>query len=379
MDDKKILLTGDRPTGRLHLGHYVGSLRNRVELQKREDIDKFFIMIADTQALTDNYGNPAKVKDNIIQVALDDLACGISKDKACIFIQSQVPELFELTCYFLDLVTVSRLERNPTVKNEIQQKGFEESIPAGFLTYPVSQASDILAFDTDIVPVGEDQAPMIEQTNEIARRFNYLYGDTFKEVKMLLPENRSACRLPGTDGKSKMSKSLNNCIYISDDENTVNQKVKTMFTDPLHLRVEDPGHTDNNPVFIYLDALVKDEDFKMYYSKFANFNQLKEAYEKGGVGDVEIKQFLAKVINNTLSPIRERRKEFEKDISSIYRMLEENSKRASFEASKKLKQVRRHLSVDYFTDYKFIEKQQKAFNKEHRDEENLKAHLAKKK
>lgn len=378
-EKKDIMLTGDRPTGKLHLGHYVGAIKRRVELQNQNTFDKYYVMIADTQALTDNYGNPTKIKDNIIEVALDNLSCGLDMDKCIYFVQSQVPELFELTSYFLDLVTVSRLERNPTVKNEIKQRDFNDSIPAGFLNYPVSQASDILAFNANIVPVGEDQEPMIEQTNEIVKRFNFLYGETFKPVKILLPDNKSCFRLPGTDGKNKMSKSLNNCIYLSDDEKTVNDKVKTMFTDPTHLRVEDPGHIENNPVFIYLEALSKDDDFKMYYSKFKNLSELEKAYQKGGVGDVEVKQFLAKVINSTLDPIRKKRHELEKDISSIYKKLEANSLKAREEASKTLNVVRRRLDLNYFTDYKFIEKQQKNFNKLHKQEEERLAYLAKQK
>ena len=381
MEEKqlKIMLTGDRPTGKLHLGHYVGSLRRRIELQNSGNFDKYYVMIADTQAMTDNFGNPTKVKENIIEVALDNLSVGLDPTKCIYFVQSRVPELFELSSYFLDLVTLSRLERNPTVKNEIKIREFNDSIPVGFLTYPVSQASDILAFNATIVPVGEDQAPMIEQTNEIVKKFNYLYGDTFSPVKMLLPENESSNRLPGTDGKNKMSKSLNNCIYLSDDEKTVNNKVKTMYTDPTHLKIEDPGHTDNNPVFIYLNALAKDEDFKSFYPKYNNLKELERAYQKGGVGDVEVKNFLAKVINNTLDPFRKRRHELEKDIPSIYKMLEENSKLARIEASKTLQVVRRKLMINYFEDTNFIEKQQKAYNKLHKEEEARLAYLLKQK
>ena len=381
MEEKelKIMLTGDRPTGRLHLGHYVGSLKRRVELQNNGDFDKYYVMIADTQAMTDNFGNPTKVKENIIEVALDNLSVGLDPNRCIYFVQSRVPELFELTSYFLDLVTLSRLERNPTVKNEIKLREFSDSIPVGFLTYPVSQASDILAFNATVVPVGEDQAPMIEQTNEIVKKFNYLYGDTFSTVKMLLPENESSNRLPGTDGKNKMSKSLNNCIYLSDDEKTVNNKVKTMYTDPTHLKVEDPGHTDNNPVFIYLKALAKDEDFKLFYPKYNNLNELEKAYQKGGVGDVEVKNFLAKVINKTLDPFRKKRHELEKDIPSIYKMLEENSKLARIEASKTLQVVRRKLMINYFEDSKFIERQQKMYNRLHKEEEDRLNYLSKQK
>lgn len=376
--NEEIMLTGDRPTGRLHLGHYVGALKRRVELQNKHSFSKYYVMIADTQALTDNYGNPTKIKDNIIEVALDNLSIGLDPTTCIYFVQSQVPELYELTSHFLNLVTVSRLERNPTIKSEIQLRDFSESLPVGFFTYPISQASDILAFNATIVPAGEDQAPMIEQTNEIAKKFNYLYGETFKPVKILLPDNDSAKRLPGTDGKNKMSKSLNNCIYLADDEKTVNDKVKTMFTDPTHLRVEDPGHTENNPVFIYLDALSTDEDFKIFYPKYSNLLELKRAYEKGGVGDVEVKNFLAKVINKTLEPFRKKRHELEKDINSIYKMLEDNSKLAREEASKTLSIVRRRMDLHYFIDFKFIEKQQKNYNKRHKEEEDRLAYLAKK-
>lgn len=377
-ESKKVMLTGDRPTGRLHIGHYVGSLRRRVELQEAGGFDDMFVMIADTQALTDNAGNPQKVRDNVIEVALDYLSCGLDPTKTTIFVQSQVPELFELTCYYLDLVTLSRLERNPTVKSELQMRSFNnESIPAGFLCYPVSQAADITAFDTTIVPVGEDQAPMIEQCNEIVHKFNSIYGDTLTPCKIMLPENESARRLPGTDGKAKMSKSLNNCIYLSDDSKTVEQKVKSMFTDPTHLKVEDPGHTENNPVFIYLSAFANDEHFAKYYPEFKNLDELKKAYEKGGLGDVPIKSFLAKVLNDTLDPIRKRRHEYENNIAEVYRVLEEGSKKAQERAHQTILRVRRALGVNYFNNAKLIEKQQKAYNKIHKDEEAKAAYLAK--
>lgn len=377
-ESKKVMLTGDRPTGRLHIGHYVGSLRRRVELQETGGFDDMFVMIADTQALTDNAGNPQKVRDNVIEVALDYLSCGLDPTKTTIFVQSQVPELFELTCYYLDLVTLSRLERNPTVKSELQMRSFNnESIPAGFLCYPVSQAADITAFDTTIVPVGEDQAPMIEQCNEIVHKFNSIYGETLTPCKIMLPENESARRLPGTDGKAKMSKSLNNCIYLSDDSKTVEQKVKSMFTDPTHLRIEDPGHTENNPVFIYLSAFATDEHFTKYYPEFKNLDELKKAYEKGGLGDVPIKNFLAKVLNEILDPIRKRRHEYENNIAEVYRVLEEGSKKAQERAHQTVLRVRRALGVNYFNNAKLIEKQQKAYNKIHKDEEAKAAYLAK--
>lgn len=379
MEEKqKIMLTGDRPTGRLHIGHYVGSLRRRVELQETNSFDEMFVMIADTQALTDNAGNPQKVRDNVIEVALDYLSAGLDPTKTTIFVQSRVPELFELTCYYLDLVTLSRLERNPTVKNELHMRAFnDESIPAGFLCYPVSQAADITAFDTTIVPVGEDQAPMIEQCNEIVHKFNSLYGETLTPCKIMLPENDAARRLPGTDGKAKMSKSLGNCIYLSDDAKTVEQKVKTMFTDPTHLKVEDPGHTEGNPVFIYLSAFVTDEHFVKFWPEYKNLDELKHAYEKGGLGDVAVKNFLAKVLNDTLEPIRQRRHKYEENIEEVYHILEEGSKKAQEKAHQTILRVRRALGLNYFENKKLIEKQQKAYNKLHRDEEAKAAYLAK--
>ena len=310
-EKKQIMLTGDRPTGRLHLGHYVGSLRRRVELQNTGKFDEMYVMIADTQALTDNFGVPQKVRDNVIEVALDYLSVGLDPSKVTIFVQSAVPELFELTSYFLDLVTLSRLERNPTVKNELAQKDFGDSIPAGFLCYPVSQASDILAFDATIVPVGEDQKPMLEQTQEIVHKFNSLYGETLVYPEIMLPENKVSRRLPGTDGKAKMSKSLGNCIYLSDDEKTVNKKVMSMFTDETHLNINDPGHTENNPVFIYLEAFATDEHFAKFLPEYKNLDELKAHYERGGLGDVTVKRFLAAVLNDVLEPIRQRRKIFQ--------------------------------------------------------------------
>ena len=377
--EKRIMLTGDRPTGKLHIGHYVGSLRRRVELQEAGGFDEMYVMIADTQALTDNAGNPQKVRDNVIEVALDYLSVGLDPEKTTIFVQSHVPQLFELTCYYLDLVTLSRLERNPTVKNELAQREFGESIPAGFLCYPVSQASDITAFGANIVPVGEDQAPMIEQCNEIVHKFNSLYGETLVPAKIMLPENDACKRLPGTDGKAKMSKSLGNCIYLSDDAKTVSKKVMTMFTDPTHLRIEDPGHTENNPVFIYLSAFVKDEHFQKFLPQYHNFEELKAHYERGGLGDVTVKRFLADVLHDTLEPIRQRRKHFEANIPEVYRILEEGSIKAAQKANETVMKVRRALGVNYFENKKLIEKQSKAYKKKLADEEKMNAYLAKQK
>lgn len=378
--EKKIMLTGDRPTGKLHIGHYVGSLRRRVELQNRGDFDEMYVMIADTQALTDNAGNPQKVRDNIIEVALDYLSCGLDPNKTTIFVQSHIPELFELTCYYLDLVTLSRLERNPTVKNELNMREFgESSIPAGFLCYPVSQSADITAFDANIVPAGEDQAPMIEQCNEIVHKFNSLYGETLTPCKIMLPENDSCRRLPGTDGKAKMSKSLGNCIYLSDDSKTVTKKVMTMFTDPTHLRIEDPGHTKDNPVFIYLSAFAEDRHFEKFLPQYKNLDELKAHYERGGLGDVTVKRFLAEVLNDILDPIRKRRKEYEANIPGVYKILEEGSIKAQQKAHNTVLRVRRSLGVNYFEDKKLIEKQSKAFKKKLDDEKKMEEYLAKQK
>ncbi|MBE6135038.1 MAG: tryptophan--tRNA ligase [Erysipelotrichaceae bacterium] len=374
-----IMLTGDRPTGRLHIGHYVGSLKRRVELQNQGGFDEMYIMIADTQALTDNAGNIAKVRDNVIQVALDYLACGIDPSKVTIFVQSRIPELFEFTCYFMDLVTLSRLERNPTVKAELGMRGFGESIPVGFLTYPISQASDILAFGTTIVPAGEDQMPMVEQAQEIAHKFNSLYGEVFPEPKIMLPETAVARRLCGTDGKAKMSKSLGNAIYLSDDAKTVEKAVMSMFTDPTHLNVSDPGHTEGNPVFIYLEAFATDEHFAKYLPEYPNLEALEEHYRRGGLGDVTVKRFLVKVLNDVLEPIRQRRHEFEKDIASVYRILEEGTAKAREAAAKIAFRARRAMGINYFEDKKHIEKQQKAFNRAHEQEAKLAEYLAKQK
>ena len=317
----KIILTGDRPTGRLHVGHYVGSLKRRVELQESGEYDEIYIMIADAQALTDNADNPEKVRQNIIEVALDYLACGLDPAKSTLFIQSQVPELCEMTFYYMDLVTVSRLQRNPTVKAEIQMRNFEASIPVGFFTYPISQAADITAFKATTVPVGEDQAPMIEQTREIVHKFNTVYGETLVMPDILLPENKACLRLPGIDGKAKMSKSLGNCIYLSDSEEDIKKKIMSMFTDPNHLRVEDPGQVEGNPVFIYLDAFCRDEHFEKYLPDYKNLDELKAHYTRGGLGDVKVKRFLNNVIQDELRPIRVRRKEFAKDIPAEHRIL----------------------------------------------------------
>ena len=317
MSKQKIILTGDRPTGRLHIGHYVGSLRRRVELQNAGDYDRMFVFIADAQALTDNMDTPEKVRQNVIEVALDYLACGLDPTRCTLFIQSQIPELCELTFYYMDLVTVSRLQRNPTVKTEIQMRNFEASIPVGFFTYPISQAADITAFRATTVPVGEDQEPMLEQAREIVRRFNHIYGETLVEPEILLPDNAACLRLPGTDGKAKMSKSLGNCIYLSDDAETVAAKIKTMYTDPNHLRVQDPGQVEGNPVFTYLDAFCRPEHFGRYLPDYPDLEELKAHYRRGGLGDVKVKKFLTAIMQETLEPIRTRRKEFEQDIPAI--------------------------------------------------------------
>ena len=321
MKKEKIILTGDRPTGKLHIGHYVGSLRRRVELQNSGLYDKIFVFEADGQALTDNIENPEKVRQNVIEVALDYLAAGLDPAKSTIFIQSQIPELYELSFYFMDLVTVSRLQRNPTVKTEIQMRNFETSIPVGFFTYPISQAADIAAFKATTVPVGEDQEPMIEQTREIVRRFNHIYGETLVEPEILLPDNAACLRLPGTDGKAKMSKSLGNCIYLSDSADEVLKKVKSMYTDPTHIKVSDPGKLEGNCVFTYLDAFCQTEHFGRYLPEYANLDELKAHYTRGGLGDMKVKKFLGAVMEEVLEPIRTRRKEFEKDIPAVYDML----------------------------------------------------------
>ncbi len=362
---EKIILTGDRPTGRLHLGHFVGSLRRRVELQDSGEFNKIFIMIADAQALTDNWDNPQKVRDNIIEVALDYLSCGLDPEKCTIFIQSQVPQLCELSFYYLNLVTLSRLERNPTVKSEIQMRGFETSIPAGFLTYPVSQAADITAFKATVVPVGEDQKPMLEQTMEIVRKFNSVYGETLVEPSILLPSNSACMRLPGTDGKAKMSKSLGNCIYLSDTAEDVRKKVMSMFTDPDHLKVSDPGKIEGNTVFTYLDAFCTDEHFAKYWPEYANLDALKAHYRAGGLGDVKVKKFLYAVLEEILAPIRERRAQYEKDIKGVYSILEKGSAVARETAEKTLDSVRQSMKINYFSDSELIEAQDRKFKEKH--------------
>ena len=344
----KIILTGDRPTGRLHVGHYVGSLRNRVTLQNSGRYEKLFFMIADAQALTDNFDHPQKVRDNILEVALDYLACGIDPEKSTILVQSHVSELTELTFYYMNLVTLARLERNPTVKSEIQMRGFQHSIPMGFLTYPVSQTADITAFMADTVPVGEDQLPMLEQAREIVRSFNALYGETLVEPAALLPDNEACLRLPGTDGKAKMSKSLGNCIYLADSPDDIRQKVMSMYTDPNHLQVSDPGNTKDNPVFLYLDAFCTDEHFARYLPDYANLDELKAHYQRGGLGDVKVKKFLNNVLQETLEPIRTRRQELAKDPAAVMGILKEGSFRAQAEAAKTLSKVKHAMRIDYF-------------------------------
>ena len=350
----KIILTGDRPTGRLHVGHYVGSLKRRVELQNSGQFDEIYIMIADAQALTDNADNPEKVRQNIIEVALDYLACGLDPAKSTLFIQSQVPELCEMTFYYMDLVTVSRLQRNPTVKTEIQMRNFETSIPVGFFTYPISQAADITAFKATTVPVGEDQAPMIEQTREIVHKFNTVYGGNLVEPEILLPDNKACLRLPGIDGKAKMSKSLGNCIYLSDSEEEIKKKIMSMFTDPNHLRVEDPGRVEGNPVFIYLDAFCKPEYFAEFLPEYQNLDELKAHYTRGGLGDVKVKKFLNKVLQAELSPIRERRKYWEQHLDDVYDILKEGSKVAEAKAAQTLHDVRSAMQINYFDDNSLI-------------------------
>lgn len=344
----KIILTGDRPTGKLHIGHYVGSLKNRVALQNSNNYDEMYVMIADAQALTDNFDNPKKVRDNVIEVALDYLSVGIDPSKTTIFVQSEISELTELTFYYMNLVTLSRLQRNPTVKNEIKLRGFENSIPCGFLNYPISQAADITAFKANIVPVGEDQLPMIEQAREIVRSFNSIYGKTLVEPEAMIPENEVERRLPGIDGKAKMSKSLGNTIYLSDTSSEVKRKVMSMYTDPNHIRVEDPGDTKNNPVFMYLEAFSTDEHFAKYLPEFKNLEDLKNHYEQGGVGDVKIKKFLANVLNDVLTPIRERRAIYENNIEAVYKMLEEGSKKARAKSEEVLTRVRKAIGIEYF-------------------------------
>ena len=364
MSKEKIILTGDRPTGRLHIGHYVGSLRRRVELQNSGLYDKIFVFIADAQALTDNVDNPEKVRQNVIEVELDYLACGLDPAKSTIFIQSQIAELCELSFYFMNMVTVSRLQRNPTVKAEIQLRNFDASIPVGFFTYPISQAADIAAFKATTVPVGEDQEPMLEQAREIVRRFNYIYGETLVEPEILLPDNAACLRLPGTDGKAKMSKSLGNCIYLSDSADEVQKKVKGMYTDPDHLRVQDPGKVEGNPVFTYLDAFCRPEHFGLYLPEYPNLDELKAHYQRGGLGDMKVKGFLNSIMQETLEPIRNRRKEFEKDIPAIYDMLKKGCDAAREVAAATLDDVRKAMKINYFDDAELIAEQVKKFSGE---------------
>lgn len=355
---KKIILTGDRPTGKLHMGHYVGSLKRRVELQNSGEFDDIYIMIADAQALTDNFDNPEKVRQNIIEVALDYLSVGLDPAKSTLFIQSMVPQLTELSFYYMNLVTVSRVQRNPTVKSEIQMRGFGGSIPVGFFCYPISQAADITAFKATLVPVGEDQLPMLEQTKEIVRSFNRIYNtDALVEPDIMLPDNDICRRLPGTDGKAKMSKSLGNCIYLSDDEKTTQQKIMNMYTDPTHIKISDPGHLEGNTVFTYLEAFSKPEDFAKYLPEYKNLDELKEHYTRGGLGDVKIKRFLNSIVQAELEPIRARRREYEKDIAAVYDILKAGSDKAREVAEATLQDVKNAMQINYFADKDLIEAQ----------------------
>ena len=357
----KVILTGDRPTGRLHVGHYVGSLKRRVELQNSGEYDKVFVMIADAQALTDNADNPEKVRQNVIEVALDYMACGLDPAKSTLFIQSQIAELCELSFYYMNLVTVSRLQRNPTVKSEIQMRNFETSIPVGFFTYPISQAADITAFKATTVPVGEDQSPMIEQTREIVHKFNSVYGETLVEPKILLPDNEACLRLPGIDGKAKMSKSLGNCIYLAEDPKDIKKKVMSMFTDPNHIRIEDPGSLEGNTVFTYLDAFCNDQHFEEYLPDYKNLDELKEHYQRGGLGDVKVKKFLNNVLQEELEPIRKRREELQKDIPYVYEVLKKGSEAARETAAQTLHEVRDAMKINYFDDMELIRSQAKKY------------------
>ncbi len=358
----KIILTGDRPTGRLHIGHYVGSLRRRVELQNSGEFDKIYIMIADAQALTDNAENPEKVRQNIVEVALDYLSVGLDPAKSTLLIQSMIPELTELTFYYMNLVTVSRVQRNPTIKSELQMRGFGDSIPVGFFTYPISQAADITAFKATTVPAGEDQMPMVEQTQEIVHKFNSVYGETLVEPKILLPENESCLRLPGTDGKAKMSKSLGNCIYLSDDAATVKNKVMSMYTDPNHINLNDPGQVEGNTVFTYLDAFSKPEHFERFNTGYANLDEMKEHYKRGGLGDVKCKKLLISILEEELAPIRERRHQWEKDIPGVYEILKKGSEEAKKVAASTLDDVRRAMRINYFEDGALITETIKKYN-----------------
>ena len=357
----KVILTGDRPTGRLHVGQYVGSLKRRVELQNSGEYDKVFIQFSDAQALTDNADNPEKVRQNVIEVALDYMACGLDPAKSTLFIQSQIAELCELSFYYMNLVTVSRLQRNPTVKSEIQMRNFETSIPVGFFTYPISQAADITAFKATTVPVGEDQSPMIEQTREIVHKFNSVYGETLVEPKILLPDNEACLRLPGIDGKAKMSKSLGNCIYLAEDPKDIKKKVMSMFTDPNHIRIEDPGSLEGNTVFTYLDAFCNDQHFEEYLPDYKNLDELKEHYQRGGLGDVKVKKFLNNVLQEELEPIRKRREELQKDIPYVYEVLKKGSEVARETAAQTLHEVRDAMKINYFDDMELIRSQAKKY------------------
>lgn len=358
---KKIILTGDRPTGKLHVGHYVGSLKRRVELQNSGEYDEIYIMIADAQALTDNADNPEKVRQNIIEVALDYMSCGLDPEKSVLFIQSQIPELCELSFYYMNLVTVSRLQRNPTVKTEIKMRNFETSIPVGFFTYPISQAADITAFKATTVPVGEDQMPMVEQTREIVRKFNSVYGETLTDPDILLPSNKACLRLPGIDGKAKMSKSLGNCIYLSDSKDEIKKKIMSMYTDPDHVQVSDPGKIEGNTVFTYLDAFSNDEHFGRYLPDYVNLDELKAHYQRGGLGDVKVKKFLLNVLLEELEPIQNKRKELEKDIPYIYEVLRNGSIRARNKAAETLDDVKKAMKINYFDDDELIKAQSEKY------------------
>lgn len=359
---KKIILTGDRPTGRLHVGHYAGSLSERVRIQNAGGYDDMYVMIADAQALTDNAENPEKVRQNIIEVALDYLSCGLSPEKVSMFIQSQVPELCELSFYYMNLVTVSRLQRNPTVKTEIQMRNFETSIPVGFFTYPISQAADITAFKANIVPVGEDQLPMLEQAKEIVRKFNSVYGETLVEPEAVLPSRKACLRLPGIDGKAKMSKSLGNCIYLSDTADDVKKKIMSMYTDPDHIKVTDPGKLEGNAVFTYLDAFATDEHFAAFLPEYKNLDELKAHYTRGGLGDMKVKRFLNEVLQSILEPIRARRKEYEKDIPAVYDILKRGSEKAERAAAATLSDVKTAMKINYFSDEKLIRVQSEKYS-----------------
>ena len=359
---KKIILTGDRPTGRLHVGHYAGSLSERVRIQNAGGYDDMYVMIADAQALTDNAENPEKVRQNIIEVALDYLSCGLSPEKVSMFIQSQVPELCELSFYYMNLVTVSRLQRNPTVKTEIQMRNFETSIPVGFFTYPISQAADITAFKANIVPVGEDQLPMLEQAKEIVRKFNSVYGETLVEPEAVLPSRKACLRLPGIDGKAKMSKSLGNCIYLSDTADDVKKKIMSMYTDPDHIKVTDPGKLEGNAVFTYLDAFATDEHFAAFLPEYKNLDELKAHYARGGLGDMKVKRFLNEVLQSILEPIRARRKEYEKDIPAVYDILKSGSEKAERAAAATLSDVKTAMKINYFSDEELIRVQSEKYS-----------------